>query len=230
MPRRLPSLAALATMAALTLAACVPATPAVAPSSSPPSSPSNTPTSAPPAAPVPAELVVTSTGVELYDSSGARVDGFTWPEETPDALAVLERAFGPAPAPSIRAGDGGHYADYEAYAFAGGFTYFSAINLGKPRDEYFLPSSVQVDTGEPINGVRIRSADGLRVGGTLADVQALAPAREYPHPLGIAYLVDPVDPSLVMSPDQATNMVAAIVDPDGTLIRIIAPYPSQTFF
>ena len=33
-----------------------------------------------------------------------------------------------------------------------------------------------------------------------------------------------------MSTDEATDMVAAIVDPDGTLMRIIAPYPSQIFF
>lgn len=231
MPHRPSTLAALATVAALALAACAPPTaPAAVPSSAPPSTAAATPTSPPPTVAAPAELVVTSGGVELYDADGQQLGAFFWPDETTDALAVLELAFGPAPAPSIRAGDGGHDADYEAYAFDGGFTYFSAINLGKPRSEYFLPASVQVDTGEPINGVSIRTIDGLRVGGTLADVQALAPQRQYPHPLGTAYLVNPVDPSLVMSADEATDMVAAIVDPDGTLMRILAPYPSQTFF
>lgn len=229
-PRTLLALVSAAALAAVALTACAGPAPAAAPSSAPPAAAAPTPSASTPPAAVPAELVVTSSGVELYDSVGALVDSFEWPDETADALAVLELAFGPAPAPTVRIGDSGHYSDVEEYAFAGGFTYFSAINLGKPRDEYFLPSSVQVDTGEQINGVSIRTADGLQVGGTLADVQALAPPRQYDHPLGIAYLVDPEVPSLVFSADEATDMVAAIVDPDGTLMRIIAPYPSQIFF
>lgn len=228
--RTLLALVSAAALAAVALTACAGPAPAAAPSSAPPAAAAPTPTASTAPAAVPAELVVTSSGVELYDSVGALVDSFEWPDETADALAVLELAFGPAPTPTVRIGDSGHYSDVEEYAFAGGFTYFSAINLGKPRAEYFLPSSVQVDTGEQINGVSIRTAEGLQVGETLADVQALAPPRQYDHPLGIVYLVDPEVPSLVFSADEATDMVAAIVDPDGTLMRIIAPYPSQIFF
>jgi len=218
----------IAALAMLALVGCTPAP--VSPAASPPpaaESPSSAPSTEPD--PVPAELVVRGGGVELYDSEDALVGSFIWADETAVALEVLELAFGPAPEPSIRTGDGTHYADYEAYEFLGGFSYFSAINLEKPRAEYFLPSSVQVDTGEPINGVSIRTVDGLQVGGTLADVQALSPALNYEHPLGTAYLVDPVDASVVTDPENATDMVAAIVDGDGTLMRISAPYPSRSF-
>lgn len=227
MPRRLLALAALAV---LSLTACAAPAPSSTPTAAPAAAsatPSPTPTT--PSAPVPAELVVRSVGVQLYDSAGTEIGAFAWADETATALAVLELAFGPAPVPSIRAGDGTHYADYEAYEFLGGFTYFTAINLEKPRAEYFLPATVQVDTGEPINGVNIRTADGLRVGGTLAQVQALSPPLNYPHALGTAYLVDPVDPSVVPDPENATDMVAAIVDGDGTIMRISAPYPSRSF-
>ncbi len=227
MPRRLLALAALAVLSLTACAAPAPSsTPAAAPAAAS-ATPSPTPTT--PSTPVPAELVVRGAGVQLYDSAGSEIGAFAWADETATALAVLELAFGPAPAPSIRAGDGTHYADYEAYEFPGGFTYFTAIDLEKPRAEYFLPSSVQVDTGEPINGVSIRTFDGLQVGGTLAEVLALSPALNYEHPLGTVYLVDPVDAAVVADPENATDMVAAIIDGDGTLMRIIAPYPSRSF-
>lgn len=226
MPRRLLALAALAV---LSLTACAAPAPSSTPTAAPAAAsatPSPTPTT--PSAPVPAELVVRSVGVQLYDSAGAEIGAFAWADETATALAVLELAFGPAPVPSIRAGDGTHYADYEAYEFLGGFTYFTAINLEKPRAEYFLPATVQVDTGEPINGVSIRTGDGLRVGGTLAQVLALSPPLNYPHALGTAYLVDPADPALVTDLENSTDMVAAVVDGDGTIMRISAPYPSRS--
>jgi len=220
-------LAALAAFVIVGLAGCAPPTPLSTPTAAPPViEPSPTATPEPV---VPAELVVLSSGVELYDSEGAMVGSFAWADETATALALLETAFGPVPVPSIRAGDGTHYPDFEAYDFAG-IIYFSAIGLEKPRTEYFLPATVQVNTGSPINGVSVRTAAGLRVGATLADVLALTPELNYPHPLGTAYLIDPVDPALVSDPMNYTDMVAAVVDAAGTLRQLVAPYQSRTLF
>jgi len=164
-------LAAVAALSLVTLVGCSTPAPVVTPTAAPVTSPSATPE---PEAAVPNELVVRGAGVELYDTDGTLVGSFIWADETETALEVLELAFGPAPAPGTRTGDGTHYADYDSYDFMG-FIYFTATNLEKPRNEYFLPSSVQVDTGEPINGVRVRTLDQLAVGGTLADVLAASP-------------------------------------------------------
>ena len=219
--------ARLATLAALVivgLAGCASAAPVSTPTTAPPVvQPSPTATPEPV---VPAELVVRGAGVELYDSEGTQIGSFIWADETADALEVLELAFGLAPTPGTRTGDGTHFADFDSYDFTG-FIYFSANNLDKPRNEYFLPSTVQVDTGEPINGVSIRTLDELAVGGTLAEVLALSPAINYVEALGTAYLVDAVDPAKVLDLDHSTDMVAAVVDPDGTIVRILAPYQSR---
>lgn len=215
---------ALAALAVLGLTGC--ASPVTTPTTAPTVvEPSSTPSPEPEA--VPAELVVRGGGVELYDSEGALVGTFIWADETETALEVLELAFGPAPPPGLREGDGTHYADFASYDFMG-FIYFSAVGLEKPRNEYFLPSIVQVDTGEPINGVSIRTVDDLTVGGDLADVLAAAPSLDYPDPVGTAYLFDAVDPSKIALLDDFTDMVAVMVDPDGTIMRIVAPYQSRS--
>ena len=225
MPRRLLAVAALAVLG---LTGCTAPAPVSTPTAAPRAeAPSSTPSPEPEAAP--ADLVVRGGGVELYDSDGALVGSFVWADETGTALEVLELAFGPAPAPGTRTGDGAQFATYDSYDFMG-FTYFTATNLEKPRNEYFLPSSVQVDTGEPINGVSIRTLDNLTVGGDLADVLAASPPLNYPDALGTAYLVDAVDPAKIPVLDDFTDMVAAIVDSDGTLVRIAAPYMSRWLF
>ncbi len=222
MPRRLLAVAALAVLG---LTGCTAPAPVSTPTAAPAAeAPSNTPSPEPEAAP--ADLVVRGGGVELYDSDGALVGSFVWADETETALEVLELAFGPAPTPGLREGDGTHYADFATYDFVG-LTYFTAIDLEKPRTEYFLPSVVQVDTGELINGVRIRTVDDLSVGGTAADVLAASPQLEYPDPLGTAYLFDAVDPSKISALDDFTDMVAVLVDPDGFIMRIVAPYQSR---
>ena len=226
MTRRLLAIAALAVFG---LSGCTAPAPATSSTAAPVAAlPSSTPTPDP-VAPVPAELVVRGAGVELYDSDGALVGSFVWADETAEALEVLELAFGPAPTPGTRTGDGTHFANYDSFDFMG-FTYFTATNLEKPRNEYFLPSSVQVDTGEPINGVSIRTLDDLTVGGELADVLAASPPLNYPDALGTAYLVDAVDPAKIPVLDDFTDMVAAVVDPDGTIMRIVAPYQSRFLF
>jgi len=47
---------------------------------------------------------------------------------------------------------------------------------------------------------------------------------------GTAYLLDPVDASKIPIFDEFTDMVAILVDPDGTIMRIAAPYPSRQLF
>ena len=218
-------LVALTTLALVALVGCSNPAPVATPTpAAPASSPSATPE---PEAPVPAEVVVRGGGVELYDSDGTLIGSFVWADETDAALEVLELAFGPAPAPGLNVGDGSHYADFETYDF-GGLLYFSAVGLEKPRNEYFLPATVQIDSGE-IGTVSIRTIDGIHVGGSGADVRALSPALDYPHAEGVAYLLDPVDPSRVSDPEDATDMVAAVVGQGDRVVRLIAPYPSRSF-
>jgi hypothetical protein len=220
----------LALIATLALSACSTPVPVASPSAAAASSSATpSPTSTPEPEPVPAELVVRGAGVELYDSEGAVIGSFAWADETATALAVLELAFGPAPAPTLTPGDGTHYADFDTYDF-GGLTYLTAVSLEKPRTEYFLPSAVWVTSNSPINGVNIRTHDDLQVGDGLAEVTALAPPLSYPSSLGTAYLVDPVDPAIVSDPERATDMVAAVVSAGGVIVRIIAPYASRSFF
>lgn len=176
---------------------------------------------------VPAELAIGNRGVQLYDSDGAEIGAFAWADETTTALAVLEQAFGAAPTPTINPGDGTHFADYEVYTFAGGVTYYSAINLEKPRAEYHLPSSIIIEAAGPINGVAFRTTQGLQIGGTLAQVLALSPVDSSTHPLGTLYMLDPVDPSLIGDPENSTDTVGVIVNGAGTVVRIAAPYESN---
>ncbi len=177
---------------------------------------------------VPAEVVIGNRGVQLYDSTGAEIGAFAWADETATALAVLEQAFGAASPPTITPGDGTHFADYQVYAFAGGVTYYTAINLEKPRAEYHLPSSVVVEAPGPTGRVTVRTTDGVRVGGTLAEVLALSPPDSRPHSLGTLYLVDPVDPSLIGNPEESTDTVGVIVNGSGSVVRISAPYESNS--
>jgi hypothetical protein len=223
MPRRLLAIAALAVIG---LSGCATPAPVSSPAASPASEAPSSPPSPEPDEVNPAELVVRGAGVELYGSDGQLISSFVWADETETALDVLELAFGPSPEPTLREGDGTHYADFAVYDFSG-VTYFSAVNLEKPRTEYFLPSIVQIDTGEPINGVSIHTIDDLTVGGDLAEVLAASPQLEYPDPLGTAYLFDAVDPSKISALDDFTDMVAVMVDPDGTIMRIVAPYQSR---
>ncbi len=226
MPRRLLTIAALAVLG---LTGCAPPAPTTSPTAAPAAeAPSSTPTPEPVAA-VPAELVVRGAGVELYDSEGTLVGSFVWADETEDALDVLELAFGPAPVPGTRTGDGTHFANYDSYDF-GGFLYFTATNLEKPRNEYFLPSSVQLDISAPVNGVSIRTLDGFSVGGTLAEVLAASPSLTTPAQLGTAYLFDAVDPSKIPLLDDFTDMVAVVVDINDEITQILAPVQSRQLF
>lgn len=227
MPRRLLALAALAVIG---LTGCATPAPASTPIAAPATvAPSSTPTPQPTASPQPAELVVRGAGVELYDSEGTLIGSFVWADETADALEVLELAFGPAPTPYLRTGDGTHFANYDAYDFQG-FVYFTATNLQKPRNEYFLPSSVQVDRNLPLNGVLIRTVDGLSVGGTLAEVLAASPPLTAPSALGTAHLFDAVDPAKIPILDDATDMVAVVVDVYDDITQILAPVQSRQLF
>ena len=216
----------IALLAAVGLAGCATSSPAAVPSPTATEAAPATPT---PDEPVPADLVVRGSGVELYDSEGTLVGSFIWSDETVAALTVLELAFGPAPAPGFRAGDGTHVADFDTYDF-GGIIYGTAAGLEKPRTDYFLPSWVEITSGVPINGVSIRTVDGLRVGDPLADVLALSPALTDPHPGGTSYKIDPVDPALVADLEQSTDMVSVVVDGAGIIAVIDAPRQSRTFF
>ncbi len=222
----------LAVVMMVALTACT--APAPAPSAAPttatsPTSAASTPTptaSADPVA-VPAELVVSTLGVQLYDSEGTEIGAFAWADEATTALAVLEIAFGAPSATALVEGDGTHIADYETYTYSGGFTYLSATNLGKPRSEFHLPSAVQIDTGSAINGVTVRTTRDLRVGGTLAQVLALSPVINRPHPLGTVYLLDPVDPSVIGDPENSTDTIGVIVNGSGAIVKIISPWESN---
>jgi len=221
--------APIALLVALALVGCSTPTPASTPTAAPSPTPTETRSAEPTTEPeaVPAELAIGNRGVQLYDSDGAEIGAFAWADETTTALAVLEQAFGAAPAPTISPGDGTHFADYEVYTFPGGVTYFTAINLEKPRAEYHLPSTITIDGAGVINGITVRTTQGLQVGGTLAEVLAASPADSRPHSLGTLYLVDPVDAALIGNPEESTDTVGVIVNAAGTVVRISAPYESN---
>jgi len=176
---------------------------------------------------VPAELVISTVGVQLYDSEGTEIGAFAWADEATTALPVLETAFGDPSATGLVPGDGSHYADYETYTYTGGFMYYTAINLGKPRSEYHAPSSVRVDASGPINGVVVRTSRDLKVGSPLAHVLALSPALNRPHPLGTVYMLDPLEPAAVGDPEDSTDTVGVIVNSSGSISVIIAPWETN---
>jgi hypothetical protein len=218
----------IALIATLALTACSSPAPVATPSAgaaSSSSTPSPTPTPEPEA--VPAELVVLNVGVQLYDSEGTEIGAFSWADEATRALDVLEVAFGEPVSTGLIPGDGTHTADYETYTFEGGLTYYTAINLEKPRNEFHAPSIVRVDPSTDDVGVTIHTPQGLEVGGTQAEVLALSPVANRRHMLGTVYMIDPVDPSLVSAPEDSTDTIGIIVDAAGVIVQIMTPYPTN---
>lgn len=136
----------IALIATLALSGCSTPAPAASPTAgSAGSSSTPSPTSTPEPEAVPAELVVLNVGVQLYDSEGTEIGAFAWADEPTRALDVLEVAFGAPVSTGLIPGDGTHTADYETYTFEGGLTYYTAINLEQPRNEFHTPSIVRVD-------------------------------------------------------------------------------------
>ncbi|MFM2352685.1 MAG: hypothetical protein RLZZ608_91 [Actinomycetota bacterium] len=217
-----------ALIATLALSACAAPAPVASPSAAAASSSSApSPTSTPEPEPVPAELVVLNVGVQLYDSAGTEIGAFAWADEAPRALEVLELAFGAPVSTGLIPGEGAHTADYETYTFEGGVTYYTAINLEKPRNEFHAPSIVRVDPSTDDVDVTIRTPQGLEVGGTQAEVLALSPVANRRHMLGTVYLIDPVDPSLVSAPEDSTDTIGIIVDAGGVIVQIMTPFPTN---
>jgi hypothetical protein len=218
----------LALIATLALSACSTPTPAASPSAAAASSSSTaSPASTPEPEPVPAELVVLNVGVQLYDSEGTEIGAFAWADEAPRALDVLELAFGAPVTTGLIPGDGGHNADYETYTFKGGLTYFTAINLEKPRSEFHAPSIVRIDPSTDDVDVTIRTPQGLEVGGTQAAVLALSPVANRLHMLGTVYMIDPVDPSIVGAAEDSTDTIGIVVDAAGVIVEIMSPFPTN---
>ncbi len=176
---------------------------------------------------MPAELVVLNVGVQLYDSEGTEIGAFGWADEATRALQVLELAFGAPVSTGLIPGEGAHTADYETYTFEGGLTYYTAVNLGKPRNEFHTPAIVRVDPSTDDTGVDIQTPQGLQVGGTLAEVLALSPVANRPHILGTVYMIDPVDPSIVGAAEDSTDTIGIIVDGAGAIVEIMTPFPTN---
>lgn len=207
-------------LAAVALAGCAatPAAPATPPPSGTPAASSATPE---PAEPETAEIVVDGSGFSLVDTHGSTTFTHVWADEVAPAVAALTDAFGADPVMSLRDGSGGHYADFDLYTW-GDFTLGDAVDLEKPRADYFLPSLVEVVAPE-VEGIAVRSASGPTVGSPVSEVAAITPLVHD----GLEYRVDPEDPSLVPVTDPGqdiTNMVGLRADEsDTTIVMLKAP-------
>lgn len=224
---------AAATLVALALAGCTAGNAADPTTSVPaPSSYSAQPTSTSEPEPAIAELVIAGGGFTLVDADGEVDFTHHWADEVGPAVAALEEAIGVAPEVGFEEHSGGHLADFDRYDWDG-LTLGDAVGLEKPRTDYFLPSWLEA-TAPSIAGIAVRSTSGVTVGSSVASVVTIEPhLREdwADASMTVVYKVDPVDPGLVDSTTEATDMVGAFADDaDMTIERLRAPAQSRTFF
>lgn len=206
-------------LTAVALAGCS-ANPLAPASPSPGESPVESSSTPDPTGPETVEIIVDGSGFSLVDADGATTFTHLWPDEVAPAVAALAEAFGADPVMSLRDGSGGHFADFDLYTW-GDFTLGDAVGLEKSRDDYFLPSLVEV-TAPEIEGIAVRSASGPTVGSPVAEVALVTPLVHD----GTDYRVDPVDPSLVPPTPggETTDMVTLRADgSDTTIIMLTAP-------
>ncbi|MCD2442728.1 hypothetical protein LQ757_10630 [Agromyces sp. SYSU K20354] len=207
-------------LAAVALTGCAAA--AAGPSTpSPTAVVTETPTPAP--EPVAAEIVVSGVGFTLVDTAGETVFTHAWADEVAPAVAALTGAFQSEPTMSLRDGSGGHFADFDLYTW-GAFTLGDAVDLEKPRADYFLPSLVEVTEPE-VAGITVVTSSGFAVGSTVAAVSEVEPlvreardADDY-----FEYRVDPEDPALVPPAPggETTDMVGLQADATDTTITLL---------
>lgn len=124
-------------------------------------------------------ITLSRDGFVILDDEGSDLFRYTWVSDAAPAVEALQEAFGEEPIVAVIAGDGTHYPDYTSYTW-GGFTFFDWVDAGgKPRGEYMLPAFVQIVTAD-VDGIELRTDEGLQVGSPIADVIALEPTFSFP--------------------------------------------------
>ncbi|MET0304468.1 MAG: hypothetical protein ABW040_10485 [Microbacteriaceae bacterium] len=219
-----------ATVAVVALAGCA-AAPTPAPSSTPAPAASATAEPTETAAPDAARIVLAPDGFTIVDESGDTSFSHVWADEPEPAVAALEEALGSAPEVSTSTGDGTHIADFEVYTWDG-LVLASAVDLGKDRAAYFLPSSLEYRAAE-VGGVELTTRAGATVGMPRADAEAIFPNQIEMWTEGrTRILIDPEDPALLNpGASEATNTVGLFTDiPGETIESITAPTASYLGF
>ncbi len=221
-------LVALAVAAAAALTACAPTSSGPARPTPASTAPASTPAPTPDQGPSAAAVVVDGDGFDVVDTAGVVVFEHAWADEVDPAVAALTDAFGSVAETSFEDGDDTHVADYDVYTW-GGFALGDAVGLEQPREDYFLPSWVRVETAA-VGDVAIRSRSGLGVGSSVAEVAAVEPVvREQADAATPAvYRIDAADPSLTLEqlspPADPTDMVGLVADAaDAVIVRLAAP-------
>lgn len=154
------------------VAAPAPSSPAPAASTGP----SPTPTEA--EEPTASAVVLSGGGFSIVATDGSDLYSYDWHDDAAPAVTALAEAFGVEPSTSTIEGDGTHFPDYTSYDWDGfAFRDMVAADGGKPRDEYFQPSYVQI-TSKAVGDIAVTPEFDLQVGMPSDEVRSLGPDEE----------------------------------------------------
>jgi hypothetical protein len=163
---------------------------APSPTASPAPTPTPTPTPEPEAA---GSIVVRAGGFDIVGESGTVLFRHDWPDEVAPAVAELSEVFESEPAVGERQGDNTHFPDYRLYEWSG-FELRDAVDLQRPRDEYFASSGVDIDVAA-VNGIDLVTESGLRVGSTFDEVAAAGYVDKFVNGESTSFLLSDEDGS-----------------------------------
>ncbi|MGN8551122.1 UNVERIFIED_CONTAM: hypothetical protein OHV15_00870 [Microbacterium sp. SLM126] len=171
--------------------------------------PTPTPTPTPEAADA---IVIRVDGFDIVTESGTVLFSHEWPDEAAPAVAELTEIFGSEPTTQDTSTGNTHFPDYREYTWSG-FQFDDAINLERPRDQYFRSTGVHVNVAE-VNGIAVVAEPGVGVGSTYE--QALAASIDhYAHDRSSTFLLAESDTGggLVLDGDNATQLITVISAP-----------------
>lgn len=162
---------ACASALALALSACAAPTPAATATNTPSITPSASATPTPEPAAQPASIVISSAGFTILDANNQALGEFDYFEgDATAAIAALTTAFGSAPVES----EFGSTNHPESNSIISSWAGFELRDRDADASYPDVPSfSVDVTTAE-INGVSIRTTDGVQVGMPLVQVEPLS--------------------------------------------------------
>jgi hypothetical protein len=192
----------------LALAGCTPGTGTADPTTDPAPTESVTP-----AAPQPALVVVSLTGLTIQDDAGGTVQtaDFTDADAT---LALVSGLLGSTPTPTVNA-------DYGTSVWE-----WPDVQLGSSGPDY---SWLRVSTAT-LGGLPVQTPDGIHVGSSLADVEAVGPFDDgYDSDgdgtsdiLGVDQVPNPDQESLSLPGQPGTDFVALFMN-GGAVTEIQSP-------
>ena len=155
------------------------------------------PPPAPPAAPVVKKIVVTTDGLQLLAKNGDVLDEFAyfaddWEQEGEDAIEALSDAFEQEPEVTP-VESSPHFSAYFETDWDG-FIIFDIGGGPTLKNDMAFMADV---TARTVNGVRIETGDGVRIGTPLHEVEALAFEQNGDEPLAGnetgSYLLDRIE-------------------------------------